>query len=491
MSSRGNYRGSSNRGGGGYGGRRSSILHTGARREAAEELQTSWRARRRAVEQAFDASAGYARVEGDSSTRTAYLVNMCPAVLTGDDSTEHAALDLFFLEQDGSTFKASVLAAPYFYISVVAPSSGDGLGGGGAGGAGLAYRDAPPGAAVNERERDVQAAVERLLSPRLAAAAWVEREDLGVANHLAGGRQRFLRVAARTEEDLRAMVSALRPVVARNDILVARGESLEADAAASGDALRLISDMREFDVPYAARVSIDLEIRCGKWYDVTAEPQGGGASSSSSSAAAAAGERGGASFSAFGSPPALGSPALSAPVRGLSSVRVLNEPPNLHAPRVCAFDIECTKAPLKFPDAETDSIYMISYMVDGQGYLLCNREVVSEDVPDFDYSPLEEYPGPFVVVNLADEASMLKHWIDHMRELRINIYVTYNGDYFDWPFINRRADVHGFSIKDTLGISPIAQNGREVDAASGEGGGVGGYGPDTEWRGRTAVHIDW
>lgn len=42
---------------------------------------------------------------------------------------------------------------------------------------------------------------------------------------------------------------------------------------------------------------------------------------------------------------------------------------------VCAFDIETTKLPLKFPDAEYDSIMMISYMVDGQGYLIINREV--------------------------------------------------------------------------------------------------------------------
>lgn len=31
-----------------------------------------------------------------------------------------------------------------------------------------------------------------------------------------------------------------------------------------------------------------------------------------------------------------------------------------------AYDIETTKLPLKFPDAEIDSIMMISYMVDGQ-----------------------------------------------------------------------------------------------------------------------------
>lgn len=31
-----------------------------------------------------------------------------------------------------------------------------------------------------------------------------------------------------------------------------------------------------------------------------------------------------------------------------------------------AFDIETTKLPLKFPDAESDQIMMISYMIDGQ-----------------------------------------------------------------------------------------------------------------------------
>lgn len=49
--------------------------------------------------------------------------------------------------------------------------------------------------------------------------------------------------------------------------------------------------------------------------------------------------------------------------------------------RICAFDIETTKLKLKFPDADYDSVMMISYMVDGQGYLIINREVsVMEDI---------------------------------------------------------------------------------------------------------------
>lgn len=31
-----------------------------------------------------------------------------------------------------------------------------------------------------------------------------------------------------------------------------------------------------------------------------------------------------------------------------------------------AFDIETTKAPLKFPESQTDQVMMISYMIDGQ-----------------------------------------------------------------------------------------------------------------------------
>lgn len=51
--------------------------------------------------------------------------------------------------------------------------------------------------------------------------------------------------------------------------------------------------------------------------------------------------------------------------------------------RVCAFDIETTKLPLKFPDAEYDIIMMISYMVDGKGFLIINREVHIKEILTF------------------------------------------------------------------------------------------------------------
>jgi len=41
--------------------------------------------------------------------------------------------------------------------------------------------------------------------------------------------------------------------------------------------------------------------------------------------------------------------------------------------RILAFDIETTKEPLKFPDVKFDSIMMISYIIDGSGFLITNR----------------------------------------------------------------------------------------------------------------------
>ncbi len=72
-----------------------------------------------------------------------------------------------------------------------------------------------------------------------------------------------------------------------------------------------------------------------------------------------------------------------------------------------AYDIETSKQPLKFPDQLTDQIMMISYMIDGHGYLITNREIVSEDIEDFEYTPKEEYEGEFTVFNEADEVCMI------------------------------------------------------------------------------------
>ena len=97
-----------------------------------------------------------------------------------------------------------------------------------------------------------------------------------------------------------------------------------------------------------------------------------------------------------------------------------------------AFDIETTKLPLKFPDSEIDQIMMISYMIDGRGFLIVNREIVASDIDDFEYTPKPEYEGVFTVFNEADERATIVRFFEHIIDVKPHIIVTYNGDFFDW-----------------------------------------------------------
>ena len=54
------------------------------------------------------------------------------------------------------------------------------------------------------------------------------------------------------------------------------------------------------------------------------------------------------------------------------------------------------------------------------------------------------------------------------------IYVTYNGDFFDFPFMEKRCARHGLDLRQELGFKMM--------------GGVGGQG--AEWLSRHAVHMD-
>lgn len=121
-------------------------------------------------------------------------------------------------------------------------------------------------------------------------------------------------------------------------------------------------------------------------------------------------------------------------------------------PVVLAYDIETTKQPLKFPDASMDQIMMISYMIDGQGFLITNREIVSEDIADFEYTPKPEYDGPFLVFNELNEKATLDRFLTHIKEARPTVIATYNGDFFDWPFVEARASILGIDLYREIGF---------------------------------------
>jgi DNA polymerase epsilon subunit 1 len=172
-----------------------------------------------------------------------------------------------------------------------------------------------------------------------------------------------------------------------------------------------ILDIREYDVPYHIRVLIDNELRVSGWYDLT----------------------------------------LDGPL--LKSFTHLKDKLDKADLRVMAFDIETTKSPLKFPDVRFDQIMMISYIVDGCGFLITNREIVGEDVDDFEYAPRADYDvGTFTVFNEPNEEALLRKWFDHIIETKPFIFTTFNGDGFDWPFIQARAETYRVKMEEEIGI---------------------------------------
>lgn len=269
---------------------------------------------------------------------------------------------------------------------------------------------------VKEQNRpEVISLISRQFTGLLVSIELIEKIDLDQPNYLAGLTNCYIKLICKNVSDL---------VFIRNKILQKLRTS-KGDRSEYQDYLEAVQDIREYDIIYYTRVAIDLDIRCGKWYSLSFRNNS-------------------AVLTAL--PSKLDSPGL----------------------RVLAFDIETTKPPLKFPDSSKDKVMMISYMIDGEGFLIINREIVSEDIEDFEYTPKPEYEGNFTVFNETNEAAVLLRFFEHIRETKPQVFVTYNGDYFDWPFIEHRATRNGISMEKEIGI----------------------YKDNEEYKGRMAVHMD-
>lgn len=345
----------------------------------------------------IDGKYGFAKYK-DPVERCGWLINMRATEIQDDDKKLISAVDYYFIQDDGERFKVSLPFRPYFYI-----------------------------AAKKGTERELATYLNKKFTGMIAAIETLEKEDLDLPNHLTGLKSKYIKLSFHNVKELLKIKQQLQPCVRKNKereksnatFTLVTGDTYQNNNNSGGlskfDQKDNIIDMREYDVPYHVRVSIDLKIHVGHWYNVK--------------------------------------------VRGSTHVEIKPRPDLLHRPDpvVVAFDIETTKLPLKFPDSAIDSIMMISYMVDGQGYLITNREIVSEDIEDFEYTPRPEFEGPIIVFNEPDEAQLLRRWFDHMEEVKPNIFVTYNGDFFDWPFIDARATVHGISMVDEMGFAPDSQ----------------------------------
>lgn len=378
--------------------------------------------RRKSV--AEDSMMGFTEISPmETSGRVGWLINMTAATVMEPSSRRPVqAVDLFFIGENGDgeghrggDFRASVIARPYMYVG-----------------------------AVGDRTRELEMAIRKNFREEVAEVSTVRLEDTSVANHLAIGddeRKKFLKVEARTVRELRDIRKGLLPYLKRTEermrmmngvVETEVGGELGVESEGkdeTGGGLGLVEDMREYDVAPVNRLAIDNKINVGYWYRVLP----------------------GGSFLGGTEDPDVNAQASNE----FSSARLikLDDIVDRASPVVLAFDIECTKQPLQFPDAEKgDQVMMISWMVDGKGYLGINREVVSEDIDDFDHRPHADYGSSFEVFNEENEKELLKRFFLEVRIAAPRVFVTFNGDNFDWPFVDKRAYLNGLDMGEEIGM---------------------------------------
>ncbi|KAA8497716.1 DNA polymerase epsilon catalytic subunit A [Porphyridium purpureum] len=436
-----------------------------ARPEDAQDFQWAGSvsaAEQRAELDAVDARSGYELLPSEAAPRLGWLLNMVPSTVQEPASRKKMdVVDLFFLGADGRDFRATLVAHPYFYL-----------------------------AAENDQLVDVEAALRRSYAELIVNLSHVELNDLSQLNHLASESSRaFLKVELRSSRDLTMLKRKLMPYAnahkqrqSYSSSSAGAGSSLAvtlnqrsssgvtSGVAQHNHALSLICDIREHDVAPVNRVAIDLNVRAGYWYNVLVQPfaGAGGNSSAVNDSPLSLLHRGDTSAEH------MNTNFKRQQQQQLLTCSLLERVPSIlqrAVPTVLAYDIETSKAPLKFPDAHSgDQVVMISWMTDGQGYLGVNRALVSADIADFEYSPSETFRGEFECFNERDEKALLERFFASVRACAPRIFVTYNGDSFDWPFVQARAGAHGLSMWDQIGMV--------VDEASGE------------CRGRGALHLD-
>lgn len=191
---RGGHTGGTHRGGGSkraYHGPNNARPRTFAASWArAEATSTDEKWERTRLAHRLDEQMGFARHEAGRA-REGWLVNVQPTAL--EDARVaggggRAALDCYFLEEDGATFKATVEYEPYFLVAVRAG-----------------------------REMEVEEWCKRVPGGGVVRSVRrVEREDLKMPNHLLGYRRTFLELRFANVGDLLAARRDVMPIAERN-----------------------------------------------------------------------------------------------------------------------------------------------------------------------------------------------------------------------------------------------------------------------------------
>lgn len=85
--------------------------------------------------------------------------------------------------------------------------------------------------------------------------------------------------------------------------------------------------------------------------------------------------------------------------------------------------------------------------------MITNREIISADIEAFEYTPKPEFEGMFTIYNEPNEEAVIRKFFAHINKVKPHIFVTYNGDFFDWPFVETRAIINNIDMKRKIGFS--------------------------------------
>ena len=346
--------------------------------------------------------------------RVGYLFNFKNTTVASESGSPESALYLYFVDKYGKSFSAVYRFQPYFLVDFHEEVGSSGI----------------------------EAASNTLKTrfPQATAIELVEKDDLDQIDHLSGRKHTFVKMTFPSMDSY---------TQAKRQLMSIAKENSQISQFARQDPLDYLRGLSEHDVPLHVRVCIDHNIRCAKWYNVSMV---GGSTMQTADD----------TMMDTSSTSYMGNATLEL-------LRNMLTKPDL---RVFAWDIETSKAPLKFPDSSIDPIIMISVMADGRGYLLVNREEVVKDIEDFDYSPKPDMEGNFRISNCEDEKSMLQAFYNLIKKLQPQILVTFNGDNFDFPYVAKRSEILGLDMGREIGVYKITQGAEEY------------------FSGRSILHID-
>ncbi|TBU03206.1 catalytic subunit A of DNA polymerase epsilon [Hamiltosporidium tvaerminnensis] len=247
----------------------------------------------------------------------------------------------------------------------------------------------------------------------------ISRMDINIYNHLSLKPGNYLRIYFKNEIFFSKAVKDLKKIISKNKVLHKHETIYEDFSFFKSESQNMnincnIKEIYEYDIPYEVVISVELNIKCGSWYEIKYEGE-----------------------------------------KYIINPLLYEVPPEL---RIFAFDIETTKQPLKFPNAEIDEVMMISILTSNTGTLIVNRLIVSEDISDFEYSPKEDMKSEFKIYNEMNEEALLLRFYEIIQDYKPHVITTYNGNVFDFPFIFKRSLKYDLNMGDIIGFNQTREN---------------------------------